>query len=290
MPVSKGLHAFKKRPERRHRLAQCPSDYNDPFDCQTRISLTTVESALARTLVRDLFKKALHLSDLEIACARIERIIGESIGSYVLRLIERYKERLNVKARNEVNLPSSRLSEALPNFATEARQKAGMFRDLTKACSFSERNDSILMWSHYADNHKGFCVEYDLSTIPSTHQFRSTLFPVIYSHNLYDSTPLIVDWIEQSRDGWNPFFPLLSFIHKAEDWSYEKEWRLLFVTSSPKPNHPWVAPAPSRVFLGACMKDDAIREIANIVVGKQIEVYRMMRAEDSFSLIPQRLH
>jgi hypothetical protein len=47
-------------------------------------------------------------------------------------------------------------------------QNTGIFvKDIqkaTKLCSFSECNDSILMWSHYAKDHKGFCVEYDLTT------------------------------------------------------------------------------------------------------------------------------
>lgn len=267
-----------------------PSDYNDPFDCETKISISAVESALARTLVRGFFQKSLRLSDLEVASAKIERGIGESVGAYATRLIEHYKKRLHVRAGDAVNLLATRLSQALPDFATEARQKAGMFRGLTKACSFSERNDSILMWSHYADNHKGFCVEYDLSAVSSTHQFRSTLYPIIYSHDLYDSTPLIVDWIEQARDRWNPFFPLLGFIHKAEDWNYEKEWRLLFVTPTAEPNHAWSAPTPSRIFLGACMMDSAVKEITEIVASKPVEIYKMIRADDCFSLIPRRVH
>jgi hypothetical protein len=267
-----------------------PNDYNDPFDCQTKITLSSVESALARVLVRGIFKTALRLSNLEYTPERIERNIGESIESYTHRLVEKYKVTLPNRAANAANLLSNRLPQVLPNFAIEAKQKSSMFRGLTKACSFSERNDSILMWSHYADNHKGFCVEYDLSTVPVDHQFCSTLFPIIYSNALYNSTPLIVDWIEQARDNWNPFFPLLGFIHKAEDWRYEKEWRLLFVTPNSEPNHAWTAPTPSRIFLGACMKDNAVKEIGDMVVHKPIEVYRMKRAEDCFSLNPHRLH
>ena len=44
---------------------------------------------------------------------------------------------------------------------------------------FSELDNSLLMWSHYANNHKGFCVEYDLLEISKQLQF--TPVPVIYS-------------------------------------------------------------------------------------------------------------
>ena len=33
-------------------------------------------------------------------------------------------------------------------------------KDALATC-FSKRNDSILMWSHYADSHKGVCFEFD---------------------------------------------------------------------------------------------------------------------------------
>lgn len=32
-----------------------------------------------------------------------------------------------------------------------------------KACCFNEDPTSMLMWGHYADNHHGFCIEYDLA-------------------------------------------------------------------------------------------------------------------------------
>ena len=37
--------------------------------------------------------------------------------------------------------------------------------DLVYLKSFSEEKDNLLMWSHYGDNHKGLCIEYDLKHI-----------------------------------------------------------------------------------------------------------------------------
>ncbi len=38
---------------------------------------------------------------------------------------------------------------------------AGVRASLGVIC-FSERSDSLLMWSHYADNHNGICIEFDI--------------------------------------------------------------------------------------------------------------------------------
>lgn len=46
---------------------------------------------------------------------------------------------------------------------------------------FSKLYDSILMWSHYADYHKGICLKFDITKDPF---FFLTPFPVIYSQFL----------------------------------------------------------------------------------------------------------
>ena len=38
-------------------------------------------------------------------------------------------------------------------------------RNTTGISCFSEREDSLLMWAHYANNHRGICVEYNLLNI-----------------------------------------------------------------------------------------------------------------------------
>ena len=44
----------------------------------------------------------------------------------------------------------------------------------------SESDSSLLMWAHYADNHKGMCVEYELLKI--SNQLKFTPVPVIYTN------------------------------------------------------------------------------------------------------------
>ncbi len=42
------------------------------------------------------------------------------------------------------------------------------------------------MWSHYADEHRGFCIEYAVADLPSIAQ--RLLFPIIYREEIFDST------------------------------------------------------------------------------------------------------
>ncbi|WP_313184057.1 DUF2971 domain-containing protein [Lacrimispora sp.] len=82
------------------------------------------------------------------------------------------------------------------------------------AC-FCEQWNSLLMWAHYADSHKGFCIEYDTTMIPD-HTKRFFL-PVIYQKQFYDST---YDFEGNQYNSFNFLF------HKAQEWEYEKEWRI----------------------------------------------------------------
>lgn len=82
---------------------------------------------------------------------------------------------------------------------------------------FAESELSPLMWSHYADRHQGFCIEYDLSRIAEG--YRKGILPVIYSNTKCDVTDAIIS--KNTNLLMNPFY------YKSKEWEYEKEWRMV---------------------------------------------------------------
>jgi len=80
--------------------------------------------------------------------------------------------------------------------------------------SVSEINDDVLMWSHYANHHRGICVGVRPKVI------NKLFLPVGY----VDDVPVLNVWHyvgdENSRDN----FVYLS-LAKAKRWEYEVEWR-----------------------------------------------------------------
>jgi len=78
-------------------------------------------------------------------------------------------------------------------------------------CCFSEIYDNILMWSHYSEKHKGFCLIFNLE---NDINYWEKLFPVEY-HQEYP----ILDNIEELSDK--------ALLRKSSAWSYEAEWRIL---------------------------------------------------------------
>jgi hypothetical protein len=85
---------------------------------------------------------------------------------------------------------------------------------------FSEVYDSILMWSHYANHHKGFCIGYK-DTLFKEFESEKRIFlnPISYVHSIDLDTSLDEDNI------WCQINKILTT--KYIDWSYEKEWRFI---------------------------------------------------------------
>ncbi len=104
--------------------------------------------------------------------------------------------------------------------------------------------DNIRMWSHYADNNKGICVEYDFSN----NKLSNFIYPVIYK-----AKPIDVTKMYDAEDKLNLAL-LGSIIVKYKDWKYENEWRIIcYLPQYNNANQKRIkinTPKPKRIFLG----------------------------------------
>lgn len=82
----------------------------------------------------------------------------------------------------------------------------------------SEVANSLLMWAHYADSHRGFVVQFD-----ETHPFFSAIE--------FEGKSLGLTRVEYSQERPVVSYSTLNSPHiyyrKSVDWSYEQEWRLV---------------------------------------------------------------
>lgn len=104
-------------------------------------------------------------------------------------------------------------------------------RFVSIAC-FCESVQSITMWSHYADYHKGFALEYEMRpTLTKGIKEGVGLYPVIYDDIRYDASQYMA-WAFLKMFGISAPNPdVLSHtkcaLHKSRQWEYENEWRLV---------------------------------------------------------------
>jgi hypothetical protein len=80
--------------------------------------------------------------------------------------------------------------------------------------SLTEKFDNILMWSHYANNHKGMVLEFDIAEDFETFKYA---LKIEYSEE-YPT----YNFLDKNE---NEFKGLL--LRKAKGWEYEKEWRIV---------------------------------------------------------------
>lgn len=112
--------------------------------------------------------------------------------------------------------------EELGHFQAKlAKQGDEYYREKSRQCgvlSLASKNNSIPMWTHYADSHRGFVIGFDTT---------SGLFrKAIDDENLrlvdYEKDRVSVTGGVQGNPGVNPDIILRT---KSGDWAYEEEWR-----------------------------------------------------------------
>jgi hypothetical protein len=108
------------------------------------------------------------------------------------------------------------------------------------------KNDNILMWAHYAGQHTGFCLEFR-----TDNPLFSRARPVIYCRSLPKQN--LIEFLTADIRG----LPLY-LVTKAEDWVYEKEWRLADPGPEPGPRK-YPPESLTGVILG-CRMDERNRE------------------------------
>ena len=135
-----------------------------------------------------------------------------------------------------------------------------------RVCCFSERKDSILMWSHYANQHQGVCVEYDFS---EANEIRYLIQPAYYSNEVFQLGTM---------DDLTSTNHLMSSLYKAKDWAYEAEWRLTGVPKNGIVPEKVMAPRPKAIYLGSRFNQNDAKDTTNlreIAKSRDIPVYEM---------------
>jgi hypothetical protein len=255
-----------------------PTDYNDPYDSSISITSETLTSSIVQDGVKELIKQGL---DKDLDTERLKALLAAENPAIALQEALLGQDQIPPEFwppfiaafEEQVQQWKQAVKELLP----------GSHKDSLKVCSFSGTVDSIIMWSHYADQHRGFSIEYDLQVLPPENLFVRMLYPVIYSDALFDATRYYLAAL-RDRPGFNILFPALASLYKSPEWSYEREWRLVIPAGLVKEPSRWRAPKPKCLHLGSRMNAEQRDKVLAIARKRDIEVYQTFLAEDSFSL------
>ncbi|MHB1528005.1 MAG: DUF2971 domain-containing protein [Acidiferrobacteraceae bacterium] len=88
--------------------------------------------------------------------------------------------------------------------------------------SFSKRNDHVLMWSHYANSHRGMCLEFDMEQWTRTERERQDCYLASVEYRM--ERPLLA--LSRQELAATETLKRIAFT-KHQDWGYEEEWRMV---------------------------------------------------------------
>ena len=161
--------------------------------------------------------------------------------------------------------------------------------------SLAESPCNRLMWSHYADNHRGLCIEYDFSAFDPFSA--GVIFaPVIYSPKRQQvPEKLLNDVATDQLDRQDYRFLTSTLFTKDSVWQYESEWRIVkgvhVGTQASSLHIEFEMPPISAVYFGAatdnsCKGQVAKKELQELCSQAGIPTFSMRLDEVGYALHP----
>lgn len=150
----------------------------------------------------------------------------------------------------------------------------------------TKKNDNLLMWAHYADEHRGVCIEFDMMGDP---ELFGDFGKVEYDNNFPE-----IDYIKEQSSGDNTSKSntiLKITKHKSPDWSYEQEYRVLKLNLQKDEDHDAVLhykPGALRaIYFGSRVSAQDIADIKRILQSKgmtHVKTYQSVLSNRSYSM------
>lgn len=268
------IDAFKKN----NLYAVTADKFNDPYDTMVRYDKEGIKQSTATYMTYE------NLVQLKVYFEQ-----GNDFPDNVKQLLP--KEVIDDIRKKLLLLPDN--DDSVKQYIEASRDQMLSLIDLyfpilaesskrfqTIAC-FCESIESVVMWSHYAQNHQGFALEYNLRDT-LVHPIKNVgIYPVIYNEERLDVS-IYMAWAFLGMIGiHSPIPDMLSSmkiaLHKSKQWEYEKEWRLIDSTirdfTSDKPSVIHIK--PTAIYYGQRIAKEDKNKLHTIAQNHGIREYDM---------------
>lgn len=258
--------------------------YDDPFDTFINIRIKDIRSAILNI-------ETAKETDLEKYVKVLAREFGRTdVNSENVSIIVR-----QIKEMMSREDSANALEAYFRNIRNEIK------KDTFSVC-FTESPFNETLWLKYAEQHKGFAVEYDLTDHQKflcgkqekcrncgVNAYGSPLYPIYYSEEMYDATKFaqFLSACKQLGSNLNQdYLGKIENLFGAQVWErekislikkdchkYDEEWRMILLGQMQAPvMREWI---PSAIYLGLNMKPSEMRLISEIAKNAGVEkIYR----------------
>lgn len=252
------------------------SDFNDPYEGILRYDL----SSFRKPVNPSFYEK---IKSLWEHSGQLPEPLNQMGSAQQKQFIKALKE---IQWQDIKNQDLTLTDEALEIYKKVFYAPTQYVHEICRAACFSEDIQSILMWSHYADENKGYALGY---TIDIQNENGDTLFPVSYSpERLYVEDPFkfIAGKILGVEDNKmeKVYFPVPIALVKGTDWAYEKEWRAL-ISADNEDEHCCITLKPDSIYYGSRMFTRNKMRLHKIAVNKGLREFQMSVDYESLDYI-----
>ncbi len=213
-----------------------PIDFNDPFDCAVTFSS--------------------------------EGVTDEEYRKFILEYLKHNRPDINQLERIKLARKWIRSGEhrgISKNLPADVAKNMGVY--CLSACP-----DDILMWSHYADKHRGYVIEFKAE--PNYFPF-SNAHQVSYASK-YESVNILQDSFTRIR---------LTLLTKSKKWIYEQEFRV--IQTFDKPRIADFSPSSlSGIYFGCKMTEENKVKVRDVVAKGNCnpKYYQYIRSDSEYKL------
>ena len=154
-------------------------------------------------------------------------------------------------------------------------------RDNTGIYSLSKTQLDELLWAHYANGHRGFCIEYDLDTLMSLYDNDLFSFEIKYCN-----TPPTLSHNDMNKLDDSKFIYQKLMGIKSIKWKYEKELRIISQEIGFK-NYDYRA--VKSIYFGIRFPNDKKQSVMKTLKGRKINYFQMTLKPNTYTLFANEI-
>lgn len=285
-----------------------PKDFNDPNDCsfvQDKKDKEKIERLITDYFIYKIITELVSLNKLTLNKSSRAILSGLQKEMDAMKwILEKnpYFDRIpgfNLIAKmigNKSKEIDALVVKAKKDFQSKFDVAVNSAKESALISCFSKRNNSILMWSHYANSHKGVCIEYDR---PDSIDFKDVEYknerPYIHMYKAV-SHAIALDILEkkESEDEITSYLKetLDPFFVKSSDWKYEEEVRCLYSKNKPNDKIEFDGRRyilnigyPTAIYIGCKTAGEELDHLLWLANNRGIPVFFMKESEDTFDVV-----
>lgn len=195
---------------------------------------------------------------------------------------------------NSSGVINEEIQEAVNGFLNTYLEKNDKIKNESLTFSLAEENNNQAMWGLYADESKGFCIEYSFSPNDFLGQrMLLNLFPIYYGDKpLIKFFDVLIRGVYSfdningiSYDDYQEWF--LSTYTKDKSYEFQKEWRITF--DKTMGNNLQKFPFIKSIILGERISENDAKKLMEIAKKKNILIYQRKINKSGSKIIIEKI-